>query len=160
MPVDTWTLRCLYNTSDYDSRIAAGTLVELLRWQSKPRANGSRTVQVYYGLEGDGLFVTLQWFEGEHGEILRSGMKDPKQLYSPEVPADYHPHGGNQWWERIRRNPEYLVGANNDEATTTGRLAIKIQRAYGAWRRYKCCRWGAVEARRSVSRVLRREARA
>src|SRR6266545_3913362 len=103
--VDAWTLRCLYHRSDYEARIASGEFSELLREPSPNVYNGSRTIQVYYGLAvGRILMVRLQWFEGENGEILRSGFKDPKQVCVGGF--DYHLHGGDSTWERIRREPE------------------------------------------------------
>lgn len=139
--VDSWTLRCLYNRSDYSARIYSREFIELHREQSKVRQDGSRTVQVYYGLEAGRAFrVKLQWFEGNSGEILRSGLRDPKQMYADG--ADYHLHPGNRLWERIRRDPEKALPI------------VFAQRAYGRWRTYKCERWGPVEATRKVSHFL------
>src|SRR5258705_12110678 len=84
--VDLWTLRCLYNRSDYANRIANGAFVVLLHQESKIRANGSKTVQEYYGVVGDGLYVLLQWFEGPSGEILASGCKDPQRFCETGTP--------------------------------------------------------------------------
>jgi hypothetical protein len=157
VPVDAWTLRCLFNRSDYGKRLASNELVELMREHGKWR-NGVRTVQVYYGLEDDGvkvLFVTLQWFENEHSEILRSGFKDPKQFYVDG--ADYHLHGGSRWWERFRREPQVILGEAN-AATAWGRCVIAVQKRYAAWRRYKCQKWGPVEAVRQLSRLSGRAA--
>ena len=133
LPVDAWTLRCLYNRSDYALQIASGRFVELHRESSPPR-NGSTTIQVYYGLaEGRLLMVTLQWFEGVNREILRSGAKDPKQFYADGY--DYHQHGGSRWWERIRRDPERIFPI------------VSLRLAYGWWRRQVKCPWfGPLEA--------------
>src|SRR5689334_17610034 len=98
--VDLWTLRCLFNKSDYAARIKAETLVVLHRRAGPPRGdNRERTVQVYYGVSGEGMYVKLQWFEDENGAILRSGCKDPKRVYygANPGPADFHPHNGEGW---------------------------------------------------------------
>src|SRR5688572_17073689 len=116
VPVDVWTLRCLYNRSDYANRIANGSFVVLFHWESKVRANGSKTVHEYYGVVGQGMYVLLQWFEGPNGEILASGFKDPKQFYEPVAPhgpADYHQHSGNSRWQKIRREPERIFGKDH-----------------------------------------------
>jgi|KBSSwiStaDraftv2_1062776.scaffolds.fasta_scaffold1269915_1 hypothetical protein len=157
VPVDNWTLRCLFNRSDYDTRIASAAFVELHREQGKWR-NGSRTVEVYYGVEntaGRWLMVRLQWFENEQLEILRSGRKDPKQLY--QFGIDFHQHGGNTWWNRMRREPQTILGEANT-ATRQGRCLLRAQQAYGGWRTFKCRRIGATEASNQVIRyaMLRR----
>jgi hypothetical protein len=145
--VDLWTLRCLYNKSNYAARIANWEFVELFRWQSKVRRNGNRTVQVYYGPTTGELMLILQWFEDDKGLILASGLRDPKQFVSLDPTIDYHQHGGNRWWEKVRRAPESLLG-EGDANTWVGRLVISLQRAYGSWRRWKCERFGPVETYR------------
>jgi hypothetical protein len=137
--VDAWTLKCLYNQSDYAQRIASGEFVPLHEESSKWRADGERTIQVYYGRPSDRfLMVRLQWFENEQGEITRSGMKEPKHLYLNGI--DYHAYGGNRWWERLRRDPTGLW-----PDTKNDRL-IAAKKAYGAWRRFKCDQAGPIEA--------------
>lgn len=139
VPVDAWTLRCLYNKSDYAARIASKDFTVLLRETGKPR-NGSITVQEYYGLAaGRVLMLRLQWFEDEFGGIFRSGLKDPKQMYLEGF--DYHLHSGNTRLERVRREPEKALPT------------VWLQKKYGVWRTYKCDRWGPVEARRRVARL-------
>jgi hypothetical protein len=145
--VDVWTLRCLLKRSNYVAKIAANEFIELFRWDSKVRANGSRTVQVYYGPPTRELMTILQWFESADGTILRSGFKDPKRFYSVAHHIDYHQHGGEGWWRRFRRSPESILG-EWDDTTRTSRLIISIQRVYGSWRRWKCCWLGPVETYR------------
>lgn len=83
VPVDAWTLNCLYNRSDYGDRIAAKEFVELFRETGRPKPDGERTVQVYYGRSDDRLErVRLQWFEDASGAITRSGLKQPI-VYGP-----------------------------------------------------------------------------
>jgi hypothetical protein len=159
--VDLWTLRCLYNKSDYAERISSGTFV-VLRTEPGPfRDNGVRSMQVYYGVAGDGMYVKLQWFEDVSGAILRSGFKDPKQVYMPDEPgpADYHPHNGNSWLQKTRREPETILGKDNHGKTALSRAAIKAQRVYGRYRTWKCVSFGPVEARRQLARFLARQAR-
>jgi hypothetical protein len=105
-------------------------------------------VQAYYGLDGvRELMVTLQWFENEQQEILRSGLKDPKQFYAHGM--DFHQHGGNRWWQRLRREPQAVLGEANKE-TRFGRCILRIQRCYGAWCRFKCRQLGPLEAANQV----------
>jgi hypothetical protein len=137
--VDAWTLKCLYNRSDYRNRVESGQFVELYRESSKRRTNGEMTVQVYYGRSDDRLaMVRLQWFENEHGEIVRSGMKEPKWMYLDGFA--FHMHRGDRSWERLRRD---LTSFRPD--TSDPRL-IRLKKKYGDWRRYKCATFGAVEA--------------
>lgn len=153
--VDAWTLKCLYNRSDYAKRITGALFVELHRQPSKWR-NGSRSVQAYYGpMETRELMVTLQWFENERLEILRSGQKDPKQIYRRGM--DFHHHGGNSLWQQFRREPQAFLGEGH-MTTAKGRLVLRIQLSYGWWRTFKCSQLGPVEAASQVilSAALRR----
>lgn len=137
--VDQWTLHCLYKLSNYGDRIASGELVALYEEPSKFRANDERTVQVYYGRDDDKLtLVRLQWFENKAGEILRSGLKEPKHLCFNGF--DYHLHGGNSGWNKVRRDPTSFWRTENV-------TVIAIKKRYGDWRRFKCAKFGPVEAR-------------
>lgn len=139
MTVDAWTLKCLYNRSDYPQRIESGEFVSLYEKSSKPRANGERTVQVYYGRPTDRfLMVRLQWFENAEGEILRSGLKEPKHMCLDGI--DYHMHGGDTCWQQFRRDPTNVI------PRTANNFVICMKKQYGKWRRYKCNRFGPVEA--------------
>jgi hypothetical protein len=140
VPVDVWTLRCLYNRSDYADQIASGAFIELLRETFNPQPDGSKTVQVYYGTESPRFsMVRLQWFEGRNGEILRSGLKDPKQMYAElrQRRIDCHTHKGDTKWQKIRKEPERLFEGN-----------VLMQQAYGRWRTRKCSLVGPIEAYR------------
>lgn len=139
MPVDAWTLRCLYNRSDYAVKIAVGVLVALHREVFARRSDGSCTVQVYYGTASPrSLRVRLQWFESAAGEILRSGQKDPKEMYLERDAADYHMHPGDRCWQKVRREPELVLPW------------IPLRKAYGWWRTFKCRTLGPIEARRML----------
>src|SRR5262245_40241174 len=102
--IDAWTLKCLYNTSDYPRRVLAEEFVPLWTESSKPRGpDGERTVQVYYGLPADKLvLVKLQWFENSAGEITRSGWKEPKWMHFEG--ANFPLHSGGRWWQVVRRD--------------------------------------------------------
>ncbi len=139
VPVDSWTLRCLYNRSDYSQRIEAGDFVELKRESSKPRANGVKSIQVYYGPPATRSFrVKLHWFEDTNGAILASRRKDPKQIYIPEHHADYHQHGGNLEADRLRRDPELRY------------RQLWARKLYGLFRRLWCRILGPTEARSAL----------
>jgi hypothetical protein len=148
VPVDAWTLKCLYNRSNYGAQITTDSLVELHRHQSPFRSNGTRTVDAYYGPSATrDLIVRLQWFENERFEITRSGQKDPKQIYKRGI--DFHQHGGGSEWQKFRREPQAYLGLGHME-TAKGRVVLKIQLRYGAWRRFKCSRFGPLEAANQV----------
>src|SRR5262245_44378865 len=126
VPVDNWTLRCLFNRSDYGARIASSALVPLHRTDGKWR-NGERSVEVYYGVEdatGRWFRVRLQWFENEQFEIVRSRRRDPKQLYQYGI--DFHQHAGNSKLQRWRKEPQLILG-EADTSTARGRRVVRIQ---------------------------------
>lgn len=142
MPIDVWTLRCIYNHSDYVHQIATGVLVPLLRETFSVQPDGSSTVQVYYGTETPRFaLVRLQWFEGRNGEILRSGRKDPKEMYAEvgQRRVSFHIHKGDTPWQRVRKEPERLFQGN-----------VRLQEWYGCWRTLKCSVFGPIEAYRMV----------
>jgi hypothetical protein len=139
VPVDAWTLRCLYNRSDYAEQIASGVFTPLLKESFRVGADAS-TVQVYYGTTSPRFaLVRLQWREGRNGEILQSGLKDPKQMYA-ELRGrrmDCHIHKGEKWHQRLRKEPERIFGNY-----------VRLQKLYGSWRTFKCCAVGPIEAYR------------
>ena len=136
--VDAWTLKCLYNTSDYHQRIESGEWVALHTEPGRFRG-GERSIQVYYGRQDDRLArVVLQWFENEAGEITRSGLKEPKWMYLDGVA--YHLHGGDRCWNRLRRD------LTNYKYNSTDPRLIRAKKRYGDWRRFKCAKFGPVEA--------------
>jgi hypothetical protein len=137
--VDAWTLKCLYKLSDYQDRIANGEYIALHEEASSFRANGERSIQVYYGRQDDRLaMVRLQWFENSAGEITRSGLKEPKWMHLGGV--SYHVHGGDAWWQKLRRD------LTNLKYDTTSPTLIWLKKRYADWRRLKCAEFGPVEA--------------
>jgi hypothetical protein len=80
----------------------------------------------------------LQWFEDADGNVTRSGMKEPKQMHWDGI--NYHQHAGGTAWHRFKRDPTSLW-----EHSTNATL-IRWKKRYGTWRKFKCRRFGPVEA--------------
>ncbi len=138
LEVDNWTLRCLCSHYRIWEKIDAGILEPIWKRQSAIRPDGSSTFEFYYAYRGSKeLVVRLQWAEDSEGNILGSGMKDPKNLYLKEHHGDYHAHPGDTEHERRKREPELRFNS------------VRSRKVYGFWRRcVKCPLVGPIEAYR------------
>src|SRR5688572_26721795 len=152
VPIDSWTLRCLYNRGKYQALLHSGVLVELRREPS------TRSVQVYYGYKTDSgqtLVVKLHWhFREVDGNVIES-ERDPKALYVERHNAYYHPFPGGSGWRVFRREPEVQFAAlwKKLRGDRDGSLVKRVTKAYGTWRKFKCRVFGPIAAHRRRASV-------
>ena len=150
LTLDLWTIRCLFNRGRYQERAAAGEYSEVLgkAVNAAPKYNlgpGGKTRAVYY--RDPRTNVTVFWIhrlEYADGTLGASGKPDPKMLYVSEHGVEWHPHGGNRWWERLRRD---LTDFRPDSKS---KFLLNLKKLYGDWRTFKCLLLGPIAATRKV----------
>jgi hypothetical protein len=130
---DCWEIRCRFNRSGYDAKLASGEF-SLIEKKKPARVNSAKVpANCKYSIEWYYIHAVTQ-DEMAHGHCYEfidqtQTPRDPKHLYLNGT--RYALHRGNGWWRDKRRDPASFFEHGS-----------WLRETYVGWRRIKCKLFG------------------